>query len=402
MTTASPPSSMPTRATPTPVDWVRKNLFNNWFNSLLTIIISALILWIGIGFFSWAIAEAEWDVLSENWPLFFAGQYPREQYWQLFILLGLVSALSGLSWGYFAKSVAHFFSPKVLWGLGIVTFLAVLTPTPLPFRLVLLGILLLGVTTAWGERQLYPTVSVSGQWLSLSWLLFLIVGFWLVRGGLGLEPVSSNDWGGLLLTLMMAFVSILLCFPLGVILALGRQSNLPVVKWLATAYIELIRGVPLISILFMGQVMIPLFLPEGMRPDRVLRAVLALTLFSSAYMAENVRGGLQAVPRGQSEAASSLGINKPLTVALIVMPQALKISIPAIVGQFISLFQDTTLVSIVGLKDLLGMSRGVLGNPEFLGRYQEVYLFIAVIYWFFCYAMSIGSRRIEKSLDTSH
>ena len=253
-----------------------------------------------------------------------------------------------------------------------------------------------------GERQLSPTVSVSGQWLSISWLLFLVIGFWLVRGGLGLEPVSSNDWGGLLLTLMMALVSILLCFPMGIILALGRQSALPVVKWLSTAYIELIRGVPLISILFMGQVMIPLFLPEGMRPDRVLRAILALTLFSSAYMAENVRGGLQAVPRGQAEASSSLGLNKPLTVALIVMPQALKISIPAIVGQFISLFQDTTLVSIVGLKDLLGMSRSVLGNPEFLGRYQEVYLFIGIIYWIFCYAMSIGSRRIEKSLDTSH
>lgn len=402
MVTATPSSSAPPIVQNTPMGWLKKNLFNNWFNSLLTVIILALLLWVTTGLLGWAIAEAKWDVLSKNWPIFFAGQFPRDQYWQLFIVLALISALSGLSWGYFAKSVAHFFSTKILIGLGIVTFLAVLAPTPLPFRFILLGILLLGVTTAWGQRQLQPNVSVSGQVLSLSWLLFLIVGFWLIRGGLGLEPVSSNDWGGLLLTLLIALVSILLCFPMGLILALGRQSPLPVVSWLSTAYIELIRGLPLISILFMGQVMIPLFLPDGMRPDRVLRAILALTLFSAAYMAENIRGGLQAIPRGQSEAASSLGLNTPLTVSLIVMPQALKISIPAIVGQFISLFQDTTLVSIVGLKDLLGMSRGILGNPEFLGRYQEVYLFIALIYWIFCYAMSIGSRQIEKNLDKSH
>ena len=402
MTTASPPSSAPPIVQTGPAAWLQKNLFSNWFSTLLTVFMVALILWVTQGFLGWAIADARWDVLSKNWPIFFAGQFPRDQYWQLFVLLGLISFLSGLSWGYFAKSVARFFGPKVLAGLGIVTFLAILAPTPAPFRLILIAILLLGVTTAWVERQVSPQFNVSGQWLSLSWLLFLVLGFWLIRGGLGLEPVSSNDWGGLLLTLFMALVSILLCFPLGIILALGRQSSLPVVRWISTAYIEIIRGVPLISILFMGQVMIPLFLPEGMRPDRVLRAILALTLFSAAYMAENVRGGLQAVPRGQYEASSSVGLSKPLTLALIVMPQALKISIPAIVGQFISLFQDTTLVSIVGLKDLLGMSRGILGNPEFLGRYQEVYLFIAVIYWIFCYAMSIGSRQIEKNLDTGH
>ncbi|NET47794.1 MAG: amino acid ABC transporter permease [Merismopedia sp. SIO2A8] len=402
MVTATPSSSAPPIVQNTPVAWVKKNLFNNWFNSTLTVLIAGLIGWVVVGFVGWAIAEAKWDVLSKNWPLFFVGQFPREQYWQMFLLLALVSALSGLSWGYFAKSVAHFFSAKVLLGLGIITFLAVLTPTPLPFRLLLLGILLLGVTTAWGERQLSPSISLSGQVLSLCWLLFLIIGFWLIRGGLGLEPVSSNDWGGLLLTLVIALVSILLCFPMGLLLALGRQSPLPVISWISTTYIEVIRGVPLISILFMGQVMIPLFLPDGMRPDRVLRAILALTLFSAAYMAENIRGGLQAVPRGQYEAASCVGLNTPFTLILIIMPQALKISIPAIVGQFISLFQDTTLVSIVGLKDLLGMSRGILGNPEFLGRYQEVYLFIAIIYWIFCYAMSLGSRQIEKNLETGH
>jgi len=382
--------------------WLKKNLFNSWFNSLLTVVLGALLLWVVFGFERWALVDAQWDVLSKNWPLFFAGQYPREQYGQLFLLLALVSALAGLSWGYFSRSVAKLFGTKVLIVIGIMACLTVFIPTPLPYRLIVRAILLLGIVAAWTDHQMDRDRSISGQWLSLCWFVLLIIGFWLIRGGLGLEPVSSNDWGGLLLTLLMALVSILLCFPLGIILALGRQSSLPVIRWISTTYIEIIRGVPLISILFMGQVMIPLFLPDGMRPDRVLRAILALTLFSAAYMAENVRGGLQAVPRGQSEASSSLGLNTPLTVSLIVMPQALKISIPAIVGQFISLFQDTTLVSIVGLKDLLGMSRGILGNPEFLGRYQEVYLFIAIIYWIFCYAMSLGSRQIEKSLDTSH
>jgi general L-amino acid transport system permease protein len=175
-----------------------------------------------------------------------------------------------------------------------------------------------------------------------------------------------------------------------------------VVRLFSVLYIEVIRGIPLIAILFMGQVIIPLFLPEGMRPDRVLRAIVGLTLFSSAYLAENVRGGLQSIPKGQEEAAKALGLNPPLTVSLIVLPQALKAVIPAIVGQFISLFQDTTLLSIVGLEELLGMSRSILANPNFIGRYSEVYLFVGLLYWIFCYAMSLGSRYVEKKLNTGH
>jgi len=204
------------------------------------------------------------------------------------------------------------------------------------------------------------------------------------------------------LTLLLAITGISLCFPIGVALALGRRSELPVVKGLSTAYIELVRGVPLISILFMGQVLIPLFLPEGVRPNSILRAVIGLTISSAAYLAENVRAGLQAVPRGQYEAAASMGMNKPLTIALIILPQAIKTAIPAIVGQFISLFQDTTLLGIVGLVELLGISNSILANPTYLGDYAEVYLFIAVLYWIFCYAMSLGSRRIEESLNTDH
>ena len=233
-------------------------------------------------------------------------------------------------------------------------------------------------------------------------MIAFILIVWLIGGGLGLKSVSTNDWGGLMLTVLMAIVSIFLSFPLGVLLALGRQSTLPVIRIFSIGYIEIIRGLPLISILFMGQILIPLFLPDGMRPDRIFRAILGLTLFSAAYLAENVRGGLQSVLRGQSEAAKALGLNTPLSLGLIVLPQALKVAIPSIVGQFISLFQDTTLLSIVGLVELLGISRSILAQPEFLGDYAEVYLFDGIIFWIVCYAMSVGSRQLEKKLNTTN
>ena len=226
-------------------------------------------------------------------------------------------------------------------------------------------------------------------------VVFLVI-LWLVGGGLGLQPVETNLWNGLLLTLLMAVVSIFLSFPFGVLLALGRQSDLPVVRWLSIFYIEVIRGLPLIGILFLAQVMLPLVLPDEIRLDRVLRAIAGLTIFSAAYMAENVRGGLQSIPRGQVEAARSLGLNSPLVILLIVLPQALRAVIPALVGQFIGLFKDTSLLSLFALVELTGMARSILAQPQFLGRYAEVYLFIGLIYWLFCYSMSMASRRLEQ------
>jgi His/Glu/Gln/Arg/opine family amino acid ABC transporter permease subunit len=270
--------------------------------------------------------------------------------------------------------------------------------------------ILLGVTLVLGGLLFlgFDILVLSPQWHLLGWLFvilgaitYVLLSFLLSLLGISIEPsVSTNDWGGLMLTLVTAVSGIALCFPLGLTFALGRRSALPVVRWLSTLYIEIVRGVPLVAFLFMGQVMIPLFLPEGARPDRVLRAIIALSLFSAAYLAENVRAGLQAVPRGQREAAMSLGLNTPMTLGLIILPQALKIAIPAIVGQFISLFQDTTLLAIVGLAELLGIGRSILANPTYLGRYAEVYLFLGVIYWIFCYAMSLGSRKIEEKLNT--
>ncbi|NER83325.1 MAG: amino acid ABC transporter permease, partial [Leptolyngbya sp. SIO1D8] len=345
---------------------------------------------------------AQWTVIPNNIGLFMTGLYPIEQYWRIWVLLGIVCTLAGLSWGILARNLPTLFNRNVLIGFAVVCAAAVLFPPTRPSSPKLLLMVAIVAATAWGGRYLGRKLPGVGKWISLLWFLSYIIAIWLIGGGLGLSGVSTNDWGGLVLTLLMAVSGIALCFPLGVILALGRRSSLPIVKLLSIAYIELIRGVPLISILFMGQVMIPLFLPEGARPDRVLRAIIGLTIFSAAYLAENVRAGLQSVPRGQQEAAASLGLNTPLTLALIVLPQALKTAIPAIVGQFISLFQDTTLLSIVGLAELLGISRSILANPNYLGRYSEVYLFIGVLYWFFCYAMSLGSRKIEEQLNTGH
>jgi len=391
--------------------WLKKNLFSDWFNSLLTLVVVAVLGYAVYGLTRWAFTVAQWAVIPRNMGLYMTGLYPSEQYWRVWILSGIVFTLAGLSWGVVARNVGTLFSRNVLIGFGVVCaaialspLLAIENPEAPPSRLLNPPLMLLMVAilaaAAWLGRTLGRRMPGLGKWISVAWFISYFVAIWLIGGGLGLPSVSTNDWGGLVLTLLMAVSGIALCFPLGVILALGRRSTLPVVKWLSIAYIELIRGVPLIAILFMGQVMIPLFLPEGARPDRVLRAVIGLTIFSAAYLAENVRAGLQAVPRGQQEAAESLGLNTPMTLGLIVLPQALKTAIPAIVGQFISLFQDTTLLSIVGLAELLGISRSVLANPNYLGRYAEVYLFIGVIYWFFCYAMSLGSRKLEEKLNT--
>ncbi|MFZ4444333.1 MAG: amino acid ABC transporter permease, partial [Planktothrix agardhii] len=364
----SPPSHQPpeTIALSTK-EWLQKNLFNTWYNILITIGIGSLLLSMLTGFISWAFTTAKWAVIPANLPLYFVGRFPSDQYWRLWIMLGMIAIFSGITWGFLARNTRILFSKNILIGISLIGILAVITPTPIVFRLLLIVMLLLLVAGAWGGKTIGNTQPKLGEWLPFSWFLLLLICVWLIGGGLGLKVVETNLWGGLMLTLLMSIISILLCFPIGILLALGRQSSLPVIRILSTVYIEVIRGLPLITILFMGQILLPLFLPEGARPDRILRAIIGLTMFSSAYLAENIRGGLQGIPRGQTEAAKALGLNTPLTVSLVVLPQALKVAIPSIVGQFISLFQDTTLLSIVGLMELLGMSRSILANPKFLG-----------------------------------
>ncbi|RUR84084.1 amino acid ABC transporter permease [Chlorogloeopsis fritschii PCC 9212] len=376
------------------MNWLRKNLFNTWYNSILTVVCLVLLFWIGWGVLSWAIAQAQWEVIGVNLRLFFVGRFPPTLYWRVWIVLAIASTLLALTWGvFFSKQSVN--SRRInLFALilcGVLLFL----PLDLNTRLWLLIIIILIFAGFWLGRRWSGAIA---PWLSLAWLLSFPVIFWLIGGGFGLRPVPTSLWNGLLLTLLMAAVSIVLSFPIGVLLALGRTSNLPIVRWLCILYIEIIRGLPLIGILFFAQVMFPLFLPGEIRLDRVLRAIAGLVFFSAAYMAENVRGGLQAIPRGQVEAAKALGLNASLVVLLIVLPQALRVAIPAIVGQFIGLFKDTSLLSLVGLVELTGIARSILAQPQFLGRYAEVYLFIGLIYWLFCYAMSLAARRLEKQL----
>ncbi|WP_445172120.1 amino acid ABC transporter permease [Microcoleus sp.] len=388
----------PATESPTPWNWARKNLFSTWYNSILTVVCLIVAFQVITGIIVWATTKAQWRVLEANLPLFFAGRFPSESYWRLWIVSAIIAFLGGLSWGNIQRQ-ERLWNPPLLIILGAAVVGAVISPIDLTSRLYLLGIIIAAVASYAIARQIHPKIM---EWMPAIWVLSFPIILWLIKGGLGLTEVSTNDWGGLVLTLFLAVISIVLSFPLGVLLALGRQSSLPVVRLLSTLYIEIIRGLPLIGILFLGQVMLQLFLPpEYPKLDRVIRAIAGLTLFSAAYLAENVRGGLQAVPRGQIEAARSIGLNTPLLTILIVLPQALRTVIPAIGGQFIGLFMDTSLLSLFGMLELVGISRAVLANPSYIGRYAEVYLFIGIIYWIFCYSMSLASRKIERTLEVN-
>ncbi len=235
------------------------------------------------------------------------------------------------------------------------------------------------------------------RWLLLAWALAAPAMWLLMQGGvLGLEYVQTRLWGGLTITGIIAVYGVALGYPLAIVLALGRRSELPLVRWFCTAVIECVRGVPLISLLFMAAIMLPLFMPEGVTLDRLLRVLFAYTLFTAAYMAEVVRGGLQAMPRGQYEAADSLGLSYWKKMRLIILPQALTITIPAQVNTFIGLFKDTTLVVVIGVFDFFTTLRAALGDPNWLGFPTEAYVYAALVYFLLCFAMSRYSQRLER------
>jgi general L-amino acid transport system permease protein len=388
----APPASV----RPTPWNWARKNLFSTWYNVILSVVFLLVVFQVISSFVVWSATQAKWAVISDNLRLYFAGRFPVDSIWHLWLILAIIAFLGGLTWGNL-QSQSRPWSRPVLIGFAIAVALVLISPIGLNPRLILCGQIALVAVGYWVGRQLDIKFS---RWLPLLWVLSIPVVFWFLKGSLGLKSISTGDWTGLVLTLLAAVISITLSFPLGVLLALGRQSALPVVRLLSTLYIEIVRGVPLIGILFLGMVMLPFFLPPDIgQVDRVIRAITALTLFSAAYIAEDVRGGLQSVPRGQGEAARSLGLSAPLVVLLIVLPQAIRAVIPALVGTFLGLFKDTSLLSIFGFLELFGISKAILANPEFIGRYAEVYLFIGLIYWVFCYAMSTASQRLEASMS---
>jgi len=378
--------------------WVRKNLFNSWFNSLLTIISLVLIYLVISGLIRWIFTQADWEAVLKFPFLYLVGQYPRDQLWRVGLLLAIYSLMIGMSW----RKWSGIMRVLALTYAGFFVFLA-FWPAPVPtlalwMRAALLanlGIIALGYFLG-GIKKITP------RYLLIAWMFSLVVSLLLLHGmpmGGFLDIVPTNLWGGLLVTLLLAIGAIVISFPLGVALALGRRSSLPMIRIICTVFIEAIRGVPLISILFLFSLILPLFLPTGIRIDRLMRALIGMTIFSSAYTAENVRGGLAAVPFGQTEAAKALGHSNFQITALIVMPQALRTVIPPIVGQFIALFKDTTLASGVAVLELLAVGRSVINSdPQYLGLQMEVYGFIAVVFWILSYMMSHASRRLEASL----
>lgn len=399
------------------IGWLRKNLFNSWFNSILTIVLLWALYNVVSQLIVWTLTAARWEVIAVNLRLFMTGPFPPDQVWRVWLVLVIVSAMMGLSAGAFGGTMRTF-GNALAAGLATAIVADIVAEGFEPLTK------FLGRLTAIDPGSFWISIP-SILWLVVN-VLILIAGYFIARGkkswsrnlliawlgafvltvvllqGVGkdglLPEVGTNRWGGLLLTFMLAVVSIVLSFPLGVLLALGRRSKLPAVKAFCIFYIEVVRGVPLVTVLFMTQIMLPLFLPGELRIDNVTRAMAAFTLFTAAYMAENVRGGLQAIPTGQVEAAQALGLNNALTTLLIVLPQALRLVIPATVGLFISLFKDTTLATIVALLELLGVGRSVLAQAEFQGLTMEVYSFISIIFFVFCYAMSYASYQVEKAL----
>lgn len=346
-----------------PVAWMRSNLFSSWYNTLLTLLSLYLLYLIIPPLLRWALVDADlagttredcvsggacWVFIKMRFAQFMYGFYPQELRWRvdLTVILAIVAAVP-----LFLRQ----FQRKMLYGIGYIV--------------------------------LYP-----------------VIAWWLLYGGgiLGLETVPTAQWGGLMLTLVIAAAGITGAMPLGILLALGRRSNMPAVRVICITFIEFWRGVPLITVLFMSSVMLPMFLPEGMNFDKLLRALIAVILFEAAYIAEVVRGGLQALPKGQYEAAAALGLGYWRMMGLVILPQALKLVIPGIVNTFIALFKDTSLVIIIGLFDLFNSIHQATVDPAWLGMSIEGYVFAAFVFWIFCFGMSRYSIHLEKKLNRGH
>ncbi len=341
--------------------WLREHLFSNWFNTALTFLALYLIWLIVPPVIQWVFLDATWSGST------------RED-----------CTPGGACWVFiqsrFSQFMYGFYPSELRWRVDLTVLAAILGAVPIFVR-------------AMPKRWIYAI----GYLLVYPWL-----AFWLMYGGLGLEIVETSQWGGLMLTLVIAVVGIAGAMPLGILLALGRRSHMPAIRVLCVTFIEFWRGVPLITVLFMSSVMLPLFLPEQVSFDKLLRALIAVTLFEAAYIAEVVRGGLQAIPKGQYEAAGALGLGYWRTMGLVILPQALKLVIPGIVNTFIALFKDTSLVIIIGLFDLFNSIHQATVDPAWLGFATEGYVFAAAVYWIFCFGMSRYSMRLERRLHTGH
>jgi len=385
------------------VKWARDNLFRTWWDTLITIVVGGGLLWLLVSITVWIFTGGDWEIIKANLTGFMTGRFPRDQLWRLSLALVIGSFAGGLLTGIVARGKTREQSRTEwardlavrIWPLILLAvLLLVLAGSPGPVLLVAGAGVLLAIGY-WGGRRLPREFTWWGVTVVLvaPFVMTAVIAFF---GG-----VKWDAWGGMLLTMFLAVSAILLSFPLGILLALGRRSSLPVARWMSVTYIEVVRGVPLISLLFLGFVMLALFFPAGVDPPSlVIRGVVVLTIFTAAYIAEIVRGGLQSVPRGQAEAAMALGLSTTKVTFFIVLPQALRAVIPALVGQFISLFKDTSLVAIVGLTDILAIAQISTQQQDFAGQglIAETLLFAALIYWVGSFTMSRESQRLELRL----
>jgi len=380
------------------VKWIRDNLFSGLFNSVLTVVLFPAVIYLIYLVLNWVLAGADWRAVYEFPLLYAVGQYPREEIWRVGVLLSGLFLLLGISWGRWGGLLR-----SIALASGSLFLLLAILPVQheaLTMNMrVYLGSIIITILLGYLIGNKTP---IKNYIIIAGWFVIPVVGLVLLAGfetSARLPAVQTTLWGGLLVTFLLAAGGIVLSFPLGVALAFGRRSSLPVVSGFSTVFIEVIRGVPLVTILFMFSIILALFLPVESRIDRLVRALMAVTVFSAAYAAENVRGGLQSVPLGQIEAAKALGMGNFKTTVFIVLPQALRAVLPAIVGQFIALFKDTTLVVIIGINDFLGIGRSIINSdPEFVQLRTEVYIFMALVYWIFSYLMSMASRRIESAM----
>lgn len=344
------------------IGWMRANLFSSIGNSLMTLLALYLLYILIVPSVNWALLTADWVGDSRD-----------------------ACTSGGACWVFvynrFDQFMYGFYPEAERWRIDL-TFLLLL------------------IQVAW---LVIPRLPRKGIVAAVALLIYPVVAYFLLYGGsFGLDVVATHKWGGMSLTLILAIVGIVAALPFGVLLALGRRSEMPIVKSICVVYIEFWRGIPLITVLFMASVMLPLFVPAEVDFDKLLRAMIGIVMFQSAYMAEVVRGGLQAIPKGQYEAAQAMGLNYWKMMGLIVLPQALKLMIPGIVNTFIALFKDTSLVLIIGLFDLLAIVQAGLADPEWLGFSVEGYAFVALMFWVFCYGMSKYSQHLERRFHTGH
>jgi general L-amino acid transport system permease protein len=354
--------------------WVRTNLFASPVDGAMTLLALGLLIWFVPPLVSWLFVTAQWTGTDRTFCSTVAQGGIQPEGWS-----GACWAFVGAKWRQFLFGR---YPASEYWRLWLTGTLFLLLFVPL----------------------LMPKIPYKPLNALLFFGVFPVVAFFLLRGGLGLREVETQLWGGLLVTLVISFVGIAVSLPLGIMLALGRRSTMPIIRMLSVGFIETIRGVPLVTVLFMASVMLPLFLPPGVSFDKLMRALIGVALFASAYMAEIVRGGLQAIPKGQYEGADSLGLGYWQKMRLIVLPQALKMVIPNIVSSFISLLKDTSLVYIIGMFDLLGIVRQNFSDANWASAQtpKSGLIFAAFIFWIICFSMSRYSQFVERRLDTSH